>query len=140
MILHFDLTVQRPRYYNHKELIEAIVNEVRGAASHGFNAMLGDALREHHRLTPMVGYLVPDAFVFNELDQTIVLYEVEDRHPLKTDKLEKYQALKRNLSRLGWQISLFVVTRWGVCFEVDIHPHTQATSLPRNFRTEAMTS
>ena len=83
--------------------------------------------------------LVPDAYRYDAETMTMIVYEVEDSHPINQMKLEKYLAIWREFDGV-WgpdYIRLFVSNRWGVVHEVNLVDYYYLQLMHKELRRSA---
>lgn len=67
--------------------------------------------------------LIPDAFVVNKDDLSILFFEVEIYSPMNQNKLMTYGRLKADLAAFGVCFCVLVVNQYGHINEVDLMPY-----------------
>ncbi len=59
-------------------------------------------------------YFKPDAWLIDEEECDIVIFEIEDSHSISIEKLEAYVALSRLLKNLYWSLHIAVLDRYAM--------------------------
>jgi len=56
--------------------------------------------------------IIPDACLIDREQRAVYLFEIEDTHPLKPEKLRKLSAIWFRLDCLDWELRVFLVDRY----------------------------
>jgi hypothetical protein len=56
--------------------------------------------------------IIPDAYLLEVERKTVYLYEIEDTHPIKPEKLRKLSSIRFRLDCLDWELRVFLLDRY----------------------------
>lgn len=59
-----------------------------------------------------VNRIIPDAYLLEAEHKTVYLFEIEDTHPIKPEKLRRLSAIWFRLDCLDWELRVFLLDRY----------------------------
>jgi len=100
----------------HKRAVLKILDRLPGAKTKGFFADLRAALREDGDPEwdrPDDIRVVPDAFLIDRREKTVIVFEVGASHPVDHGKIANYCELDWALDDWEWRLGLITIDEWG---------------------------
>jgi hypothetical protein len=100
----------------HRAAVLKILDRLPGAKTKGFFADLRAALREDGDPewdTSDDVRVVPDAFLINGREKSVIAFEVEASNPVNREKISNYCELFWALDDWEWRLGLITIDRWG---------------------------
>ena len=111
----------------HQANINRVLKAIPGAKRSGFKRAVKSILSDHwHEDIDERVRVIPDAYVIDEHEKTVIVYEVEDTSRIDNTKMGSYVDLSWILDEEFWGLCLVVVDRWGNAnavepFMLDLH-------------------
>jgi hypothetical protein len=104
----------------HANSVARILQKVPGARTHGFSRALSkEVFPEPDMFRPL--HIVPDAYVFDQDEQLVVVYEVQTTNRPDAYKMSAYRDLWWALDNIEWRLLLIVCdTRDGKSIVTDM--------------------
>lgn len=107
----------------HQQIVRALVDAYDCQAGGGFARQLrhipSDEMEDDRRFLNQ-RWPIPDAWRFDYDARELVIYEVEDTHPMTDEVLAGWTLLWHFLDTYDWTMRLVRVARWGQCDEVQL--------------------
>ena len=100
----------------HERAVLKILDRLPDARTKGFFADLRAALREDGDPKwdrPDDIRVVPDAFLIDRREKTVIVFEVEASHPVDHGKIANYCELYWALDDWEWRLGLITIDEWG---------------------------
>jgi hypothetical protein len=100
----------------HKRAVLKILDRLPDARTKGFFAELRAALRQDGDPEwdrPDDIRVVPDAFLIDRHEKTVIVFEVEASHPVDHGKIANYCELYWALDDWEWRLGLITIDEWG---------------------------